>query len=327
MWSSPALTTYLIIGYFASAILIDLTFKKASFCKYVCPIGQFNFLTSTLSPRVVKAKNLSVCETCTTYDCLKGRTTSEEDFRGCETNLLIPKKHGSLDCTFCLDCVSACPYHNVEIAHTIPSEELWEDTHRSGVGAITERLDFVVLMTTFVFSGLLNAFMMTGPSYVLREKIQAWTGINDSFVLTLIPFFLFLIPLPLIVLSPLEVVSRTMIKKRFKQIPTLLPMGVSIWCAHYAFHFLTGTFTFVPLITGLTLPIKYMGLPARVVTPIEVGILFLGFLGSSLLAIKRNNETRLQYTAIATNAVLFVLALWILTLPMEMRGTYIGITP
>jgi hypothetical protein len=70
-----------------------------------------------------------------------------------------------------------------------------------------------------------------------------------------------------------------------------------------------------------------MGLPAKVVTPIEVGILFLGFLGSSLLAIKRNNETRLQYTAIATNAVLFALALWILTLPMEMRGTYIGITP
>jgi polyferredoxin len=43
LWSSPRLTGVLIAGYFAAALLVDTLFRRASFCKYVCPIGQFNF--------------------------------------------------------------------------------------------------------------------------------------------------------------------------------------------------------------------------------------------------------------------------------------------
>jgi len=51
LWSSPWWTAWLILGYFAAALAVDGVFKKASFCKWVCPIGQFNFVASTLSPR------------------------------------------------------------------------------------------------------------------------------------------------------------------------------------------------------------------------------------------------------------------------------------
>ena len=37
-------------------------FKHASFCKFVCPIGQFNFVASTVSPLEVKVRDLDVCD-------------------------------------------------------------------------------------------------------------------------------------------------------------------------------------------------------------------------------------------------------------------------
>ena len=50
LWSSPWWTAWLIVLYFASILIVDIFFKHAPFCKFVCPIGQFNFITAALSP-------------------------------------------------------------------------------------------------------------------------------------------------------------------------------------------------------------------------------------------------------------------------------------
>ena len=39
LWSSPWLTAWIIVGYFATILVIDGVFKHATFCKYICPIG------------------------------------------------------------------------------------------------------------------------------------------------------------------------------------------------------------------------------------------------------------------------------------------------
>src|SRR3569833_340099 len=41
LWDKPFATALIILGYFAGALVIDGFFRGASFCKYVCPIGQF----------------------------------------------------------------------------------------------------------------------------------------------------------------------------------------------------------------------------------------------------------------------------------------------
>ena len=41
--------------------VIDGLFSGASFCKYLCPIGQFNFVQSLVSPLEVKARDPDVC--------------------------------------------------------------------------------------------------------------------------------------------------------------------------------------------------------------------------------------------------------------------------
>lgn len=70
-----------------------------------------------------------------------------------------------------------------------------------------------------------------------------------------------------------------------------------------------------------------MGLPLHVVTPIQYGFLLLGFLGSvTLVWTKTQNATaRLKWSF--THLVLFALSVWIMSLPMDMRGTFVGIAP
>ncbi len=73
LWSSPWWTASLALAYFVAVLLIDGLFKHASFCKFVCPIGQFNFIASTLSPLEVQVRDHGVCDRCATKDCIRGR--------------------------------------------------------------------------------------------------------------------------------------------------------------------------------------------------------------------------------------------------------------
>ena len=62
LWDSPRATAWIIVGYFAAAFAVDSVFRGASFCKYVCPIGQFHFVHSLVSPLEVKVREPAVCE-------------------------------------------------------------------------------------------------------------------------------------------------------------------------------------------------------------------------------------------------------------------------
>ena len=66
LWGAPRWTAWLIIGYFVSALVVDALFKHGSFCKWVCPIGQFNFVASAMSPLEVKVRDTAVCADCRT---------------------------------------------------------------------------------------------------------------------------------------------------------------------------------------------------------------------------------------------------------------------
>lgn len=134
LWSSPWWTAWLIVAYFGTALIVDGLFKHASFCKFVCPIGQFNFVSSLVSPFEVAIRERPVCNGCKTKDCIRGRREPENDLvviqRGCELALFQPLKAGNMDCTFCLDCVLVCPHDNVGIVSRLPASELMTDPMR-----------------------------------------------------------------------------------------------------------------------------------------------------------------------------------------------------
>jgi len=351
LWGSPWWTAWLIVGYFVAAIAVDALFKNASFCKYVCPIGQFNFAASTLSPLEVKVRDHDTCLTCETHDCIRGTRDGDDRSRviqrGCELALYQPAKVGNLDCTFCLDCVYACPHDNIGITTRVPGAELWDDTRRSGIGRLSKRSDFGVLALVFVFGALLNAFGMVSPVYAVQARLSDLLGTAAEAPVLGTLFFVALVVEPALLVGAAAFVTRRTARdaRPLLHVATcfawaLVPLGFGVWLSHYSFHLLTGLWTVVPVLqqtlidAGITImggPAWYLtGVPQQVVMPLEYGFLGLGALGSILASLRiaqreyGDRGARASVPWMVLTLLLWLAAMWLLNQPMEMRGTFLG---
>lgn len=344
LWGNPWWTAWLIVGYFAGALLIDSTFKHATFCKHICPLGQFNFAASSLSPFEIRVREPDVCATCTTVDCIRGTRHPDDASivlqRGCELALFQPKKVGNLDCTFCLDCVYACPHDNVGIISRLPASELWHSGRRSGIGILSERRDFSVLALLFTFGALLNAFGMVSPVYVVEQWLSETLSLQNEASILAIIFTAVLIVEPVLLLGGAAYLTKRLTGENDRLVSiaaeyafALIPLGLGIWAAHYSFHFLTGFLTPLPVISqwlALGQVFYAPGLPERMVYPVEIGLLGLGLMGSLLVCYQistRKYPGRIFQAFIPWSVVCLVLlaaAIWLMSQPMEMRGTFLG---
>jgi hypothetical protein len=311
LWADPKLTAWLIVAYFAGVLVVDSLFQGATFCKYLCPLGQFNFVSSLISPLEVRIRNPQPCNDCRTKDCIKGHPQGLP--RGCELWLYQPRKFGNMDCTFCLDCMHACPHNNVGVSIRLPASELWADRWRSGIGRFFGRPDLAALVTVFCFGALLNAFAMVTPIYALEDWLAGVLNTQSEFAVLAIIFVTGLVLVPLALLAAAgwfsqravggwvhsgdPTLSRPLRAWMIRYAYALVPLGFGVWLAHYTFHLLTGFWTFVPVlqsfasdVTGTLLllgtPRWDLGplLPAGWLYPLELGFLGLGWFGSLLVA-------------------------------------------
>ena len=345
LWASPWWTAWLIVTYFAGALVIDSIFKHATFCKFICPIGQFNFVASTASPLEVTVRNHDVCAQCATKDCIRGVREPAAPLvviqRGCELALFQPRKTGNLDCNFCLDCVQACPYDNVGIMSRTPAAELTVDPMRAGVGIISRRNDLAVLVIVFTFGALLNAFGMVSPVYALEQWLANAAGISYELPLLAFLFALFLIVEPVLLLGLAAWLTRawggnknSLLSIGVRYSYSLVPLGFGIWLAHFSFHFLTGFYTIVPVIQSA---VGFLGEPRwgtpglapNVVQLFEFGFITLGLLGSLLVsyaiaAAEELRPMRVLVVWVVLSVVIAAAAFWLMSQPMEMRAVAVG---
>jgi cytochrome c oxidase assembly factor CtaG/polyferredoxin len=344
LWDSPWATAWIVLAYFAAAFAVDSFFQGASFCKYVCPIGQFNFVQSLISPWDVKVREPAVCTSCKTKDCIRGSETSP----GCELRLFQPRKSSNMDCTFCLDCVHACPHDNIGILGVPPGRELWNDPFRSGVGHFGKRLDLAALCVVLTFGAFANAAGMTAPLVDWQNRIRLDCGLQSPLVATTAFYFVALIAIPLLFVGTAAFLSHRSagLTQTFAEVATrysyaLVPLGFSMWLAHYSFHFLTSYASVVPTTQRFFADFGYalFGSPkwscaccvpaATWLLRLEIVFLDLGL----LLSLYAGYRIALSYTlrpAAALKAVapwaalmllLFGAGIWIVFQPMQMRGT------
>jgi ferredoxin len=347
LWSLPRATAWLVIAYFAAALLIDVLFSGAAFCKFVCPVGQFNFVASTMSPLELRVVQPATCATCRTVDCIRGRRAPEAPARivqrGCELSLFMPSKIGNLDCTFCSDCVRACPHDNIALTSRVPGEELIEPGHRSGIGALSRRGDLATLAIVFTFGALLNAFAMTGPGVLLERWFAGVIGLRSESAVLAALFVAALCLLPLALLFGAAAIARCgpvgasprQLVQRYAY--ALVPLGFAAWVAHNGFHFLTGALTVVPVAQSAIIDLtgqpgwgeplwRWTGLRPGAVFPIQLGFLLLGTVGSVGVAwgIAGRDTPHATWRAagpwLAVIALLAAAAIWTLAQPMDMRG-------
>lgn len=422
LWASPWLTAWVALTYFVAAFAIDGIFRGAAFCKYVCPIGQFHFVHSMVSPLEVKVRQPDLCGSCTTKDCIKGRYGPKQAQRvlrhsgesrhpgdmpqpfpspgrpqlrhfresgnpsdenrsllaeplpapltphpgqdapvtppglqlvqsGCELWLFQERKVGNMDCTFCLDCIQACPYDNVGIRLRAPTSEFRKlGQWHSGVGAPLTRLDLAALVVVLVFAAFVNAFGMVAPVYDLELWLAGQLGVASEPVVLGVLFVVGLVALPfaLVTLAAWssralaageETVAATATRYSF----ALVPIGLGMWLAHYGFHFLTGALTVIPVMQSFLADFGILLLdsprwelaaivPASWLAPLELLLLELGMLVSLTVGYRLAREQQgTVSTAIrallpwaALIVLLFLAGAWLMTQPMEMRGTVLG---
>jgi NAD-dependent dihydropyrimidine dehydrogenase PreA subunit len=350
LWASPWWTASLIVGYFAAALVIDSTFKHATFCKFVCPIGQFNFIASTASPLEVAVRDHDVCAACRTKDCIRGVREPAAPLvviqRGCELALFQPRKVGNVDCTFCLDCVQACPHDNVGVIGRLPAAELVSDPLRSGLGVFSKRKDLAALVIVFTCGALLNAFGMVSPIYALENWLARLLGVSYELPVLAIVFGLFLVCEPLLLIGVAAWIARAWGRSRRSLLSlalrysySLAPLGFGIWLAHFSFHFLTGFYTIVPVTQAALVELGWAvlgqpqwgapGISPAVVQLLEYAFIALGLLGSLLVSYSIATTEEIHPTRVFVPwAVLSLLlagaAFWLMSQPMEMRGVVLG---
>ncbi|HEX6649898.1 MAG TPA: hypothetical protein VF075_10170 [Pyrinomonadaceae bacterium] len=351
LWASPWWTAVLILVYFAGAVFIDVIFKHATFCKFICPIGQFNFVAATVSPFEVAVRDHDVCTGCATKDCIRGVREPAAPLvviqRGCELALFQPRKVGNIDCTFCLDCVQACPHNNVGIISRLPAAELVSDPLRSGIGYFSKRKDLAALVVVFTFGALLNALGMVSPIYAFENSLAKLFGVSSELPVLASIFGLVLVFEPLLLIGIAAWVTRVwsgserpLISLAVHYSYALVPLGFGIWLAHYGFHFLTGLYTFIPVTQAALADLRWAilgqpqwglsGLPANLVRLFEFGFIALGLLGSLSVSYSMAATEKVVHPArvfipwALLSLLIAVAAFWLMSQPMEMRGVVLG---
>jgi cytochrome c oxidase assembly factor CtaG/polyferredoxin len=345
LWDNPAWIAWIVIGYFVVSLLVDGIFKGASFCKYVCPIGQFNFVQSLVSPLEVKVNQLDVCKRCQTYDCIRGN----EQSRGCELLLFQPKKTGNMDCTFCMDCVQACPHQNVSVFAVMPGKELVRDRFRSSIGRFSRRVDIAALALVLIFASFVNAAGMLAPVQQSVLQLQSYLNVTSPAPVWTLSFMMLLLVIPTIlivictasssVISKVGVPWKTLVC-RFGM--ALIPLGLSMWAAHFLYHFNSGALSIYPVLQRMSVDSGWIAsgnpdwnlnflVSPESMTVFQLLLLDAGFLFalyiqwriSSSISTRTSQSIRLQIPWAFLATALYACGVWILLHPMEMRGVMV----
>jgi len=343
MWSSPLLTAWVIVAYFAAAFIFEALSSHSASCKYICPLRSFNFTYAAVSPTQIGVHDADVCRTCVGKECLNGsyaaqtvilidqigidgapdrtHTHSPQGTPGCGTLLFAPQIKGNADCTLCLDCARACPHENVGLFTRAPGAELVR------ADAAPRRWDSALLIVVLTALGLVNAFGMVPPVYPLMQAIASASGLTrlgftDRLVEGIALALIFGVGIALVVLATIaatwiaRMLTRTARRDTLRAAytafaPALVPIGFGVWGAHYGFHFLIGF------------------MDAEIVALIQVIALVGGFAGSMWVAqtiaarlYRRDALIGLLPWALVMLALMGV-GWWLFSLPMEMRGTIV----
>jgi cytochrome c oxidase assembly factor CtaG/ferredoxin len=324
LWDSPWWTAWIIAGYFTTALVVDGIFQGASFCKYVCPIGQFHFVNSLVSPLEVRVRDAGVCGSCDTYDCIRGN----EAHRGCELHLFQPKKAGNFDCTFCLDCVHACPHDNVGIAAIVPAASLTHERRGSGIGHLSKRPDVAAIVLVLVFGAFVNAAGMVDP---VMARLHAWYDQLGYFAIGLLIA-------PAALACACGWLSRWLGNTRvpWRELTgalalALVPLGFSMWVAHFSYHLVAGWSGIVPIaarifhLTGIShLAPQLPGWwTSAQILLLDCGLLLTLYVGWRMACqrtFERSRAVGLLMPWAALAVLLYSFGIWILFQPMQMRG-------
>lgn len=121
MTENPRAAGFLLVALFAAAIASAVWWRRESWCRYLCPLGNLGAIYSLPAVLTVRS-NPSVCATmCTTHECFKGSSTRP----GCPVfhhPLYACEAHA---CKQCCECLRVCPHGSARLYARLPFQSVW----------------------------------------------------------------------------------------------------------------------------------------------------------------------------------------------------------
>ena len=147
MTEHPFRTSILLLTLMIAAMLFSVLYKRDTWCRYLCPLGNLG-ATYAVSAMVYVRANPSVCATqCNTHECFKGSSTSRE----------CPVFHHPLYardghfCKMCFSCLRSCPHGSANLYLRAPIQSVWH------LGDLSSTLTPLALVGFFLAMVLLGA--------------------------------------------------------------------------------------------------------------------------------------------------------------------------
>jgi hypothetical protein len=202
-----------------------------------------------------------------------------------------------------------------------------------------------------VFGAFANAAGMVGPVLVWRDWLGSLLGQSPPLLVTSLLYLLGLLVLPLLAVGSAAVLSRRwgQLSAGWFEVATrysfaLVPLGFSMWLAHYSFHLLTSYDTVVPTAQRFVADLGWPALgpphwlasccrpvagwlPRLEVLFLDLGLLLSLYTGYRI-ALAQSPRLPQALWALAPWALLmtllFAAGIWLVFQPMQMRGTAFG---
>ncbi len=120
----PKATAYALLLFVFLAIALDLSFTRSRsgriFCRYLCPIGGFLGVYSSIGAIEVRSRDKDICKQCTLKTCMKGN----EKGYGCPWLIYPGGLEKNAYCGLCLECIKSCAYSNMTMITRAPGRDL-----------------------------------------------------------------------------------------------------------------------------------------------------------------------------------------------------------
>ena len=161
-------------------------------------------------------------------------------------DLHLPRKSGNLDCTFCLDCVRACPHDNIGIWR---SRRAWISFETRAVirGPALPAIGYRSLGAGVRIRRIRERRVHDRSGGWLPDHLAAQLGLGSRTPVTSVLLFIALVAVPAVLaffaayasraVSRISVTARELFC-RFSL--SLVPLGVAMWAAHFLFHLAVG---------------------------------------------------------------------------------------
>jgi transcriptional regulator with AAA-type ATPase domain len=128
MTANPAAAGILLLSLMAAAVVFSIIYKRESWCRYLCPLGNLGAVYSMPAVLNVRA-NPDVCATyCTTHECFKG----SDRLPGCPVFHHPLYARDSHHCKQCCTCLWICPHDSARLYARLPLQSIWRQADLGG---------------------------------------------------------------------------------------------------------------------------------------------------------------------------------------------------